>query len=187
VPEPLIRPAIESDVPAITAIYAHHVLHGAATFEIDPPESEEMDRRRIAIQSQGLPYLVAEKDGLIAGYAYAGPYRSRPAYRFSVEDSIYIQPDFQAQGLGRLLLANLIELCIAQRRRQMIAIIGDRGNTASIRLHLSFGFRHVGYLEAVGRKFGRWIDTVIMQRALSSEEPFEEEQTLHQSAPLAND
>lgn len=133
-----------------------------------------MDRRRVAIQCQGLPYLVAEKDDLIAGYAYAGPYRPRPAYRYSVEDSVYIHPDFQGQGLGRLLLANLIEVCIAQRRRQMIAIVGDSGNIASIRLHLSFGFRNVGYLEAVGRKFGRWIDTVIMQRALSSES-FEEE------------
>jgi L-amino acid N-acyltransferase YncA len=172
---PRIRPATELDVSAITAIYAHHVRHSAATFEIDPPDSQEMDRRRMAIQSQGLPYLVVEKKDVIAGYAYAGPYRARPAYRFSVEDSIYIHPDFQAQGFGRLLLANLIDLCIAQRRRQMIAIIGDRANIASIRLHTSFGFRNVGYLDGIGRKFGRWIDTVIMQRALSTQEPFEEE------------
>lgn len=173
-PKPLIRSSTASDVSLIAAIYAHHVRYSAATFEIEPPDVREMDRRRIAIQAQSLPYLVAETEGLITGYAYAGPYRSRPAYRFSVEDSIYIHPDFEGQGVGRLLLANLIELCTADRRRQMIAIIGDRANTASIRLHASFGFRNVGYLEAVGRKFGRWIDTVIMQRALSTDENFED-------------
>jgi L-amino acid N-acyltransferase YncA len=163
----LVRPATDSDMRAITGIYAYHVLHGAATFEIEPPDQAEMDRRRVGIQSQGLPYVVAEIDSGVVGYAYAGPYRPRPAYRFTVEDSIYIQPEFRAQGLGRLLLNTLIETCEAQGIRQMVAVIGDSGNIASVRLHAKFGFRTVGVLERVGRKFGRWIDTVIMQRELS--------------------
>lgn len=165
-PEPLIRAAVESDVPAIAGIYAHYVRHSTATFEIEVPDIQELNRRRVEIQSHGLPYLTAESDGIIHGYAYAGPYRTRPAYRFSVEDSIYIEPNSVGQGLGRLLLTRLMELCTAQGRRQMIAIIGDQTNIASIRLHARLGFRHVGYLEAVGWKFDRWIDTVIMQRAL---------------------
>ncbi len=165
----LIRTAGKLDIPAITEIYAHHVRHGAATFEIEPPDCSEMDRRRLEILSKGLPYLVIEIDGLVAGYAYASPYRPRPAYRFTVEDSIYIHPGFLARGLGHLLLGRLIELCEAEGNRQMIAVIGDSGNAASIRLHQRFGFRRAGVLEAVGRKFGRWIDTVIMQRVLYSD------------------
>ncbi len=165
-PEPLIRDTIESDVPVLARIYAHYVGHSTATFEIEVPDTQEIDRRRMEIQSQGLPYLTVEDSGIIRGYAYAGPYRTRPAYRFSVEDSIYIEPNSVGQGLGRLLLARLIEVCAANGRRQMIAIIGDRANTASIRLHARLGFRHVGCLEGVGWKFERWIDTVIMQRAL---------------------
>lgn len=169
-PEPLIRPATESDVPAIAIIYNHYVLHSTSTFETEPPGIPELNRRRIETQSCGFPYLIAEKESAVAGYAYASPYRTRPAYRFSVEDSIYIHPYFARRGLGRLLLAELIERCAARGSRQMIAVIGDRANTASIRLHTGFGFRNVGYLEAVGRKFDRWIDTVLMQRALSTGE-----------------
>jgi phosphinothricin acetyltransferase len=165
----LVRTATELDVPALTEIYAHHVRYGAATFEIDPPDVVEMERRRVELLSQGLPYLIAEADGRVAGYAYASRYRPRPAYRFTVEDSVYIHPDFQARGLGRMLLARLIELCNAERYRQMVAIIGDSANSRSIRLHERLGFRRVGVLESAGRKFGRWIDTVIMQRALEDD------------------
>ncbi len=168
--EPLVRPATASDMLAAAAIYAHHVRHGTATFEIEPPHGTEMDRRRCEIQAQGLPYLVIERDDLVVGYAYAGPYRTRPAYRFTLEDSVYIHPDFVSRGHGQLLLGRLIEICTAKRSRQMIAVIGDSANLASIRLHAKFGFREVGVLEGVGRKFGRWIDTVIMQRALYRDE-----------------
>jgi L-amino acid N-acyltransferase YncA/putative methionine-R-sulfoxide reductase with GAF domain len=162
----LVRTIEEQDVDTITRIYAHYVRHSTATFEIEPPGPSEMDRRRLEILSQRLPYFVAEMDGVVVGYAYARPYRPRPAYQFTVEDSIYIHPDFLARGLGRLLLTKLIEFCETQGSRQMIAIIGDSGNAASIRLHAAFGFHTVGVLQGVGRKFGRWVDTVIMQRAL---------------------
>jgi L-amino acid N-acyltransferase YncA/putative methionine-R-sulfoxide reductase with GAF domain len=162
----LIRAATEEDMRAVTEIYAHHVLHGTATFEIDPPDLAEMDKRRLEILDHGLPYLVAKVEGAVAGYAYAGLYRTRAAYRFTVEDSIYIHPGFVARGLGKLLLARLLESCQARGSRQMIAVIGDSLNIASIRLHERFGFRKVGVFEAVGRKFGRWLDTVLMQRAL---------------------
>ena len=163
---PFTRDATESDIAAITDIYAHHVRHSSATFEIDPPDRAEMSRRRAHIVDAGLPYLVIDVDGAVAGYAYAGRYRPRPAYRFTVEDSVYIHPELRGRGYGQLLLARLIELCEAARNRQMVAIIGDSANTPSIRLHAKLGFRNVGVLEAAGRKFGRWIDTVIMQRAL---------------------
>lgn len=163
---PLVRPATALDIHAITEIYAHHVLHGAATFETKPPDASEMERRRLEVTSQGLPYLVVELDGRVAGYAYAGLYRTRAAYRFTVEDSIYIHPERIGQGLGRLALSRLIELCEAKGSREMIAVIGDSANAASIRLHERFRFRTLGVLEGVGRKFGRWVDTVIMQRAL---------------------
>ncbi len=162
----LIRSATEQDMDAITRIYEHHVRHGAATFEIEPPDASEMNRRRLEIQSRRLPYLAAETGGVVAGYAYAGPYRPRLAYRFTVEDSIYVHPEFVGGGLGRLLLSRLIEFCETNGARQMIAVIGDSGNTASIRLHEKFEFRAVGVLRGVGRKFNRWVDTVIMQRAL---------------------
>ncbi|HZT30614.1 MAG TPA: GNAT family N-acetyltransferase [Bryobacteraceae bacterium] len=164
----LVRPASDTDLPAITAIYAHHVRHGTATFEIDPPDLAEMTRRRAELERRGLPYLVAESDGLVAGYAYAGVYRPRVAYRFTVENSIYVHPGHQGQGIGRVLLPALIEACEQRGLRQMVAVIGDRNNLASIRLHERFGFRHVGVLENVGFKFGRWLDTVLMQRALGA-------------------
>lgn len=165
----LIRSAIDSDMPALTDVYAYHVRNAAATFEIEAPGCSEMNHRRLEIISHGLPYLVAEVDGRVAGYAYAGRYRVRPAYRFTVEDSIYIHPEYLSRGLGRQLLTRLIDLCGEAGYRQMVAIIGDSGNTASIRLHERRQFRKVGVLEGTGRKFGRWIDTVFMQRALDGD------------------
>ena len=161
----LIRTVNERDIDTITRIYAHYVRHSTATFEINPPDLSEMDRRRLEVLSQGLPYPVAEANGIVVGYAYASPYRPRPAYRFTVEDSVYIHPGFLARGLGRLILTRLIERCETRGRRQMVAIIGNSGNAASIRLHAAFGFHTVGVLQKVGRKFGQWVDTVITQRA----------------------
>ena len=165
-----IRPATEFDIAAVTGIYSHYVTSSAATFEIECPDCAEMKRRWLEILSHGLPYLVAETERQVIGFAYAGRYRPRPAYRFTVEDSVYIHPDFLALGFGRMLLARLIELCNAVDCRQMIAIIGDSGNAGSIRLHEKLGFRKVGSLERVGRKFGRWADTVVMQLSLEGDE-----------------
>lgn len=162
----LLRPSDASDVLSISAIYAHHVTHGTASFETNPPDADEIARRRNAVLAEGLPYLIAECRGEVAGYAYAGLYRPRPAYRFTVEDSIYIHPDHLRKGLGRLLLAELIRQCESGRWRQMIAVIGDTANTPSIRLHEELGFRHAGVFQSVGWKFGRWLDTVLMQRPL---------------------
>lgn len=153
-------------MPAITAIYGHHVRHGFASFETEPPVLEDMLLRRTDVTGKGLPYLVAERDGAILGYAYAGTYRPRAAYRDTVENSIYLRPDTVGQGIGRLLLPALVAECEARDLRQMIAVIGDSGNTASIRLHEACGFRMVGVLEAVGYKLGRWLDSVLMQRRL---------------------
>lgn len=163
---PTIRACQEADMPAITAIYGHHVRHGFASFETDPPALEDMLRRRTDVIGKGLPYLVAEHEGAILGYAYAGTYRPRAAYRDTVENSIYLRPDTVGQGIGRLLLPALVAECEARDLRQMIAVIGDSGNIASIRLHEAFGFRMVGVMEAVGYKRGRWLDSVLMQRRL---------------------
>ena len=166
--EPSIRDASEADLVAIQAIYSHHVRHGTASFELDPPDLDEMRRRFAAIRVLGLPYLIAGSDGRVLGYAYAGPYRPRPAYRFSVEDSIYVQPDLVGRGIGRGLLRRLIleaERCGA---RQMVAVIGDSAQLPSIRLHESCGFSHVGVLRNIGWKFGRWLDSVLMQRAIGA-------------------
>ncbi|MBC6441259.1 MAG: N-acetyltransferase [Rhodospirillales bacterium] len=162
----LVRDSTPDDVPAITTIYAHSVLHGLASFEVEPPTKSEMAGRREAILAAGLPYLVAEADGKIAGYAYAGPYRTRPAYRHTVENSVYVDGRFQGRGAGRLLLAALIERCEAAGRHEMVAIIGDSGNQASIALHAALGFVMVGTLRNVGFKHERWLDSVIMQRSL---------------------
>jgi L-amino acid N-acyltransferase YncA len=162
--EPIVRLATANDTAQIAGIYAQHVLQGTGTFEIDPPDADEIDRRRSEIVQNGLPYLVAARDDRVLGYAYAGLYRPRPAYRYTVEDSIYIDPAEIGRGIGKLLLPALIEACEAAGRRQMIAVIGDSGNIASIRLHERFGFRHVGVLRSVGFKFGKWLDTVLMQR-----------------------
>jgi L-amino acid N-acyltransferase YncA len=165
-PDPLVRTATEDDVAQITAIYAHHVLHGTATFEIDPPDIEEIARRRLEIEQAGLPFLVATNGDRVLGYAYAGPYRPRPAYRYTVEDSIYIDPAEIGHGLGKLLMPELIAACEKAGSRQLIAVIGDTDNLASVRLHERFGFRHSGVFRAVGFKFDRWLDTVLMQRKL---------------------
>ena len=163
---PLIRPSEDRDLPAVTAIYAHNVRFGTASFETDPPSLPEMIRRRADILAKGQPYLVAEAAGEILGYAYAGTYRPRPAYRDTVENSIYVRPDLMGRGIGRLLLPALIEACEARGYRQMVAVVGDSANLASIRLHQRCGFRLVGTFEAVGYKFGCWLDSVLLQRSL---------------------
>jgi L-amino acid N-acyltransferase YncA len=165
-PTASIRPARPSDIAAITRIYGHAVRHGTASFELDPPDEAEMARRQDALIAGGFPYLVAQAGGEVLGYAYAGPYRARPAYRFSVEDSVYIAADAQRRGLGRLLLARLIAESEARGYRQMIAVIGDSDQPASIALHTTLGFRLIGTLQAVGFKFDRWLDSVLMQRPL---------------------
>jgi L-amino acid N-acyltransferase YncA len=163
-----IRPAEPNDIAAITRIYADAVLYGTATFEIEPPDQTEMARRQDALLAKNYPYAVAEHAGVIAGYAYAAPYHVRPAYRWSVEDSIYIAPDYYHQGFGRLLLERLITEAEVRGFRQMIGVIGDSANTASIALHVAAGFRLIGTLQSVGFKHGRWLDTVLMQRPLGS-------------------
>ncbi len=162
----LLRPAADGDIAGIQRIYAQHVLTGLASFEEVPPAADEIRRRWRAIADLGLPYIVAVADGALAGYAYAGPYRPRTAYRFAVEDSIYLDPAFQGRGIGRSLLAALIEETTRLGKRQMIAVIGDSANAASIGLHRSLGFVDSGVFRAVGFKFGRWVDSVLMQRAL---------------------
>jgi L-amino acid N-acyltransferase YncA len=162
----VIRSSGEDDLPAMTAIYAHAVRFGTASFELEPPDLEEMARRRGALLAGGLPYLVAEAEGEVAGYAYAGPYRPRPAYRHTLEDSVYVAPDRQGRGVGRALLGALIAACEVDGYRQMVAVIGDTASTGSIALHRSLGFRDVGIVTAVGYKHGRWLDGVLMQRAL---------------------
>ena len=163
---PDVRASRAEDVPAIQAIYAHHVLHGLASFEEIPPDVQEMGRRREEILGRGLPYLVATIDGLVVGYAYASPYRTRSAYRYTLEDSVYIAPDRLGRGIGRALLGALIPLCEAAGYRQIVAVIGDSGNAGSIGLHAAFGFARVGALPSVGFKLGRWVDSVLMQRPL---------------------
>jgi phosphinothricin acetyltransferase len=163
-----IRPATPADIPTITRIYAHAVRNGTATFELEPPDEAEMTRRMMTLLDGHFPYLAAEIGGMLAGYAYAGLYRTRPAYRFTVEDSIYVDPDAQRRGVGRALLKRLIEECERQGFRQIIAVIGDSAQSASIEVHRALGFRHVGNLENVGFKFGRWLDTVLMQRDLGA-------------------
>jgi phosphinothricin acetyltransferase len=164
----LIRPATPADIPSITGIYAHAVAHGTASFEIEAPDQPEMTRRQRVLIDGGFPYIAAELDGTLLGYAYAGHYRARPAYRFTVEDSIYVDPKAQRRGVGRALLNHLIAESTGLGFRQMIAVIGDSAQTASIELHRAAGFRMIGAFESVGYKFGRWLDCVMMQRALGS-------------------
>jgi L-amino acid N-acyltransferase YncA len=165
---PAIRAATPADIPAITAIYDHAVRHGTASFELEPPDAAEMARRLATLLGAGYPYLVAEADGTIAGYAYAGPYRPRPAYRWSVEDSVYVAPQMHRRGIGAALLDRLIVAAEQHGYRQMVAVIGDSAQTPSIALHRAAGFRPIGTIENVGFKFVRWLDTVLMQRALGS-------------------
>jgi phosphinothricin acetyltransferase len=166
-PPPAVRDASEDDVPAVQAIYAHHVLTGTGTFEELPPTTDEIAARRAAAVIAGLPYLVAELDGAVVGFAYAVPYHRRPAYRHTVEDSVYVADGLGGRGIGRALLTEVIARCEAGTWQQMLAIVGDSGNAGSIALHRSLGFREVGTLRSVGFKFGGWLDTVLMQRALS--------------------
>ena len=161
-----IRPATEADIPAITAIYDEAVATGTATFETDPPGPEQMGRRFAGLQAGGFPYLIAERAGILSGYAYAGPYHQRAAYRSTLEDSIYIAREARGSGIGRALLIELIAASERIDGRLMVAIIADSGSPASIALHASLGFSRVGSLTAVGYKHGRWIDTTLMQRAL---------------------
>lgn len=165
-PPVIVRPSTEADIPAIAAIYGHHVLHGFGSFEEIPPDQTEMARRRGDILAKGFPYLVAELGGQTLGYAYASHYRPRIAYRFSVEDSIYVAPDAPRKGIGRALLSSLIARCTGLGYRQMVAVIGDTQNLGSIGLHAALGFRVVGTLPSIGFKHGRWVDSVFMQRAL---------------------
>lgn len=164
----LIRDARPADVAAIQRIYAPQVERGFASFELEAPSVEEMTRRHAALVGAGLPYLVAERAGEVLGYAYAGSYRARPAYRWTIEDSVYVADDAMGQGVGRALLAGLIARCEAGPWRQMVAVIGDSANRRSIALHERLGFRHVGVLENVGFKLGRWLDTIYMQRPLGN-------------------
>ena len=163
---PAIRAATAADIPAIAAIYRPAVLHGTASFELDPPDDAEMLRRFTAITAAGYPYFVAEFEGRVVGYAYANAYRTRPAYRFTVENSVYIAPDVQGKGVGRALLAELIAACTARGFRLMIAVIGDSATYASISLHRRAGFRFCGTIHSIGYKFGRWLDSVIMELPL---------------------
>lgn len=162
-----IRPSTDADLPAITAIYGWNVLNGLGTFEEDPPSQEEMARRRAAFLERGLPYLVAEEDGVVLGYAYAGPFRLRAAYRYTVEDSVYVSPDAVGKGVGKTLLTALIAQLEALGLRQLVAVIGDSGNAASIGLHAALGFKQQGVFPSMGYKFGRWVDLVWMQRDLN--------------------
>lgn len=164
--DPLLRDSRAGDIPAIAGIYGHWVRHGLASFELDPPDMEEMARRRDAVLAGGYPYLVAEDAGRVLGYAYAGAYRTRPAYRFAVENSIYVAPEGGRRGVGQALLRGLIGRCEALGFRLMVAVIGDSDNAASIGLHAACGFRHAGLLPAIGWKHGRWVDSVLMTRAL---------------------
>ena len=165
-PALLIRPSTPADVPAITAIYGWNVLNGTGTFELDPPDEAEMARRRDDVLSKGLPWLVVQRDGAVLGYAYANHFRPRKAYRFCLEDSVYLAPEAKGQGLGKLLLAELLGRCEAAGARQMLAVIGDSANLGSIGVHRTLGFEHVGVMKAAGWKFDQWRDVVIMQKSL---------------------
>lgn len=166
-----IRPSQAADLPAITAIYAHHVQHGTGTFELEVPDEAEMARRHADITGKGLPWLVAveaQGDGRVLGYAYANHFRPRRAYRFCLEDSIYLAPDAQGRGIGRLLLAELMARCEALGARQMLAVIGDAANAGSIGVHRALGFEHTGVLKAAGWKFDQWRDVILMQKAMGT-------------------
>jgi L-amino acid N-acyltransferase YncA len=162
----LVRDSHSTDLPRIAEIYAHSVRHGTASFEYEPPDQAEMQRRRDAVLAKGLPYLVAVQDGQLVGYAYANTYRPRPGYRFCVEDSVYVAPGHQGRGIGRALLPPLLARCEALGLRLVIAVIGDTANLPSIRLHAACGFQHAGTLPAIGWKHGRWLDSVLMVRPL---------------------
>ena len=163
----ILRSARDGDAQALADIYGHAVLHGLGTFETTPPDAAEMDRRRRAILAHGLPYRVAEADGRVLGYAYASPFRPRPGYRFTVEDSVYVAPDAGGRGIGRAVLSEVLAACEAMALRQVVAAIGDSGNAASIGLHRALGFSPSGVIRDVGYKHGRWVDIVMMQKPLN--------------------
>jgi L-amino acid N-acyltransferase YncA len=163
---PLIRPSTDADIAQITAIYAHHVLHGTGTFETTPPTESDMAARRADVLGKGLPYLVAEEEGRVLGFAYCQWFKPRPAYRFSAEDSIYLHPEAAGRGLGKQLLAALAAQAEAVGIRKLIAVIGDSGNAGSIGVHGALGFSRVGVFQSCGWKFGRWLDIVLMEKAL---------------------
>jgi phosphinothricin acetyltransferase len=163
---PTLRPSRDDDVPAITAIYGHHVLHGTGTFETTPPTETDMAARRADVLAKGLPYLVAEQDGRVLGFAYCQWFKPRPAYRFSAEDSIYLHPDAAGQGIGKDLLAELARQAEAAGLRKLIAVIGDSANAGSIGVHRALGFEQVGVMQSCGWKFGRWLDIVLMEMPL---------------------
>lgn len=165
---PTIRPSRDEDIPAIAAIYAHHVLHGTGTFETTPPSETEMAARRTDVLGKGLPYLVAEEDGRVLGFAYCQWFKPRPAYRFSAEDSIYMHPDARGKGLGKLLLAELAAQAESVGIRKLIAVIGDSGNAGSIGVHKAQGFSQVGIFKSCGWKFGRWLDIVLMEKFIGA-------------------
>lgn len=162
----LIRPSADADLPAMQAIYAHAVLGGTGSFELEAPSVEELGRRRTEVLAKGLPWLAATRGEQLLGYAYATPFRPRLAYRYALENSVYVHADARGQGIGRLLLAELIARCTTWGGRQMLAVIGDSGNAGSIALHRSLGFEPAGRFANVGRKFDRWLDIVLMQRPL---------------------
>jgi phosphinothricin acetyltransferase len=162
----VIRPSVAADLPAIAAIYGWNVLNGTGTFELDVPDQAEMARRRDDVLGKGLPWLVAERGGVVLGYAYANHFRPRRAYRFCLEDSIYLADAARGQGVGTLLLAELVSRCEAAGARQMLAVIGDSANAGSIGVHRALGFEHTGILRSAGWKFGRWLDVVLMQKPL---------------------
>ena len=164
-----VRPAVAADIPSISAIYAHHVRTGTGSFEEEAPNEDEMHIRFALVTARRLPYLVAVSSGGVRGFAYAAPFRPRSAYRFTVEDSVYVEPAMVGLGLGRLLLAGLIDRCRCQGLRQMVAVIGDSDNQRSIALHAALGFRAAGTLQQVGCKFGRPLDVVFMQRAIAGD------------------
>jgi len=163
---PIIRPSRDEDIASITAIYAHHVLNGTGTFEIDPPSVADMAGRRADVLSKGLPYIVAEEAGQVIGYAYCTWFKPRPAYRFSAEDSIYLAPGVHGKGIGRTLLAELAAQAERVGIRKLIAVIGDSKNAGSVGVHRSLGFTHVGILKSCGWKFNQWLDVVMMEKAL---------------------
>ena len=162
----IIRPSTDADLPAITAIYAHHVLNGTGTFEVDPPSADDMLGRRADVLSKGLPWLVAVQDDKVIGYAYCNWFKPRPAYRFSAEDSIYLSPDAAGKGVGSTLLAELLAQAQRAGIRKLIAVIGDSANAGSIGVHRAAGFQPVGVLKACGWKFDKWLDVVMMDKAL---------------------
>ncbi len=163
-----IRPSQETDISAITELYRHHVLHGTGTFETDPPSEAEMAQRRADVLSKNLPYLVAEREGRVVGFAYGNWFKPRAAYRYSVEDSIYLAPDQQGQGVGKALLSALLTELEARGVRKVMAVIGDSANAGSVGLHRSLGFEHAGTINACGWKFNQWLDIVLMQKPLGA-------------------